>query len=91
MNLHTLFWLALATVGPVFAHPFSPRATTPGLLPKRITNPKIVFAHHMVGNTYPYRLKDWEDDIRLAHAYGIDGFALNMGQDGWQPARIADA
>jgi len=55
------------------------------------SNLKIVVAHHMVGNTYPYKLKDWEDDIRLAHASGIDGFALNMGQDEWQPTRIADA
>ncbi|TFK74888.1 hypothetical protein BDN72DRAFT_759041 [Pluteus cervinus] len=45
----------------------------------------------MVGNTFPYVLKDWSDDIALAHASGIDGFALNMGIDDWQPARVADA
>ncbi|KAG5648432.1 hypothetical protein DXG03_005006 [Asterophora parasitica] len=45
----------------------------------------------MVGNTYPYKLKDWKDDIVLAHASGIDGFALNMGRDEWQPSRVADA
>ncbi|KAF9013289.1 glycosyl hydrolase family 71-domain-containing protein [Cyathus striatus] len=31
------------------------------------------------------------DDITLAHASGIDGFALNSGTDDWQPARVADA
>jgi len=52
---------------------------------------KYVVAHHMVGNTFPYKLQDWADDITLAHASGIDGFALNMGTDDWQPARVADA
>jgi glucan endo-1,3-alpha-glucosidase len=45
----------------------------------------------MVGNTFPYKLKDWADDIALAHVSGIDGFALNIGKDDWQPARVADA
>ncbi|EKM79227.1 hypothetical protein AGABI1DRAFT_74088 [Agaricus bisporus var. burnettii JB137-S8] len=52
---------------------------------------KYVVAHHMVGNTYPYTLNDWADDIRLAHASGIDGFALNCGIDDWSAARVADA
>ncbi|CAA7261571.1 unnamed protein product [Cyclocybe aegerita] len=52
---------------------------------------KYVVAHHMVGNTFPYTLEDWAEDISLAHAAGIDGFALNMGRDEWQPARVADA
>lgn len=30
-------------------------------------------------------------DIRLASASGIDGFALNLGPDWWQPDRIRDA
>ncbi|KAG6906620.1 hypothetical protein DXG01_012938 [Tephrocybe rancida] len=53
--------------------------------------PKYVVAHHMVGNTYPYTLQDWFEDVSLAHASGIDGFALNMGSDEWQPDRVADA
>ncbi|TFK40779.1 glycoside hydrolase family 71 protein [Crucibulum laeve] len=52
---------------------------------------KYVVAHHMVGNTFPYTLQDWSDDITMAHAAGIDGFALNVGVDEWQPARVADA
>ena len=50
-----------------------------------------VWAHFMVGNTYPYAGSDWLSDINAASSYGIDGFALNMGSDSWQPARIADA
>ena len=50
-----------------------------------------VWAHHMVGNTYPYQVSDWLNDINLAHSNGIDGFALNMGSDYWQPSRVADA
>lgn len=39
---------------------------------------KAVFAHFMVGNVPSYQVADWQDDIRLAAAAGIDGFALNM-------------
>ncbi|EIM86043.1 glycoside hydrolase [Stereum hirsutum FP-91666 SS1] len=52
---------------------------------------KYVVAHHMVGNTYPYTVDTWAADIALAYANGIDGFALNIGSDDWQPARVADA
>ena len=60
----------------------------------------------MVGNTYPYQLEDWKkgtsklpapaslthhSDISLALSHGIDGFALNIGSDDWQEARVADA
>lgn len=41
--------------------------------------------------TYSYARATWADDIRLAAANGIDGFALNMGRDSWEPARVADA
>ncbi|KAF8634043.1 hypothetical protein AX17_004308 [Amanita inopinata Kibby_2008] len=50
-----------------------------------------VFAHFMVGNTYPYNLDNWVNDIMLASSKGIDGFALNIGVDSWQPDRVADA
>lgn len=45
----------------------------------------------MVGNTYPYTVDTWAADIALAYANGIDSFALNIGSDDWQPARVADA
>lgn len=56
-----------------------------------IFSPKYVVAHHMIGNTYPYTFEDWSEDITLAHGSGIDGFALNMGRDQWQPDRVSDA
>ncbi|KAL1677782.1 glycoside hydrolase family 71 protein [Schizophyllum commune] len=55
------------------------------------TGDKLVVAHHMIGNVYPYTQADWADDIALASSSGIDGFALNMGTDDWQPERVADA
>ncbi|EMD39964.1 glycoside hydrolase family 71 protein [Gelatoporia subvermispora B] len=58
---------------------------------KKRDNPKFVFAHHMVGNTYPYTVDNWASDIALAQSSGIDGFALNVGSDVWQPARVQDA
>lgn len=58
---------------------------------KRDGNPKIVVAHHMVGNTYPYTQADWEADINMAHGAGIDAFALNIGSDDWQPHQVASA
>lgn len=45
----------------------------------------------MIGNVYPYTLENWAEDVSMASASGIDGFALNMGTDEWQPARVADA
>lgn len=53
--------------------------------------PHEVFAHHMVGNTYPYTQSNWATDIKLAKAASIDGFALNIGGDWWQPLRVNDA
>ncbi|KAL6305085.1 glycoside hydrolase family 71 protein [Sparassis latifolia] len=51
---------------------------------------KLVVAHFMVGNAYPYTVEDWLDDIRLASSHGIDGFALNFGRDEWEKSRVAD-
>ncbi|KAJ3553146.1 hypothetical protein NM688_g3772 [Phlebia brevispora] len=58
---------------------------------RRDTGTKNVFAHHMVGFTYSYTSKDWVEDVRAAHAAGIDGFALNVGTDSWQPTQVASA
>ncbi|EIW68225.1 hypothetical protein TREMEDRAFT_44661 [Tremella mesenterica DSM 1558] len=59
--------------------------------PVSATGTKYLWAHHIVGNTYSYTQSTWADDISMAASAGIDGFALNMGSDSWQPARIADA
>ncbi|KAF9004562.1 glycoside hydrolase family 71 protein [Cyathus striatus] len=53
--------------------------------------PRLVVAHFMVGNTFPYTYDDWAEDIILAASKGIDGFALNVGADSWEPARVKDA
>ncbi|KAF5383410.1 hypothetical protein D9757_006161 [Collybiopsis confluens] len=44
----------------------------------------------MVGNTFPYTVQDWLEDIELAHVNCIDGFALNVGREPWQIDRVAD-
>ena len=78
---------ALLAAGSAYAKPFQQEEQ----MGKRSDNPKYVFAHHMVGNTYPYTVDNWASDIQLAHANGIDAFALNIGSDSWQPQRVADA
>jgi glucan endo-1,3-alpha-glucosidase len=50
---------------------------------------KRVFAHYMVGYTDGQGLSQWVQDMQYAQLSGIDGFALNMGTDSWQPAQIA--
>ncbi|KAG2001825.1 SEC14 cytosolic factor [Coprinopsis cinerea AmutBmut pab1-1] len=72
-----------STVEPSQTSPASPTPTN--------ASGKFVVAHHMVGNTFPYTKDDWLEDIQLAHASGIDGFALNTGREVWEPERIADA
>lgn len=44
----------------------------------------------MVGNTYPYTTEDWLEDLKLAGANEIDGFALNIGVEAWQKDRVLD-
>ncbi|KAJ7459880.1 glycoside hydrolase [Mycena latifolia] len=53
--------------------------------------PKLVVAHFMVGNTFPYTLQDWVDDMNLAAASGLDGFALNVGPDDFQTTQTNNA
>lgn len=62
-----------------------------GQLPKRDIGTKNVFAHFIVGYTYPYTQADWLQDIRGATSAGIDAFALNVGTDSWQPSQVAAA
>lgn len=58
---------------------------------KRDDAQKYVVAHFMMGNAYPYTTDDFEADIKLAHASGIDAFALNIGSDPWQPDHVQSA
>ncbi|PCH40092.1 glycoside hydrolase family 71 protein [Wolfiporia cocos MD-104 SS10] len=75
---------------PILRSPFRHRSAT-NLKRDSSNSTKLVVAHHMVGNTYPYTIDNWAADIALAHESGLDGFALNVGSDEWQPARVADA
>lgn len=52
---------------------------------------KYVVAHHIVGNTSPYTINDWADDIALASTAGIDGFALNVGNEPFEVQQVANA
>ncbi|KAF7346349.1 hypothetical protein MSAN_01862600 [Mycena sanguinolenta] len=52
---------------------------------------KFVVAHHIVGNTFPYTLQDWTNDMNLASASGLDGFALNVGPDDFQTTQTVNA
>jgi glucan endo-1,3-alpha-glucosidase len=69
----------------------SPVPTSSTGNPPSTSGENSVWAHHMVGNTYPYGVSDWLIDIQGAAAVGIDGFALNMGVESWQVDRVADA
>ncbi|GJE97162.1 glycoside hydrolase family 71 protein [Phanerochaete sordida] len=86
-----VFLLGLVASSLVQALPHSPFHHHRRSLMKKDGNQKSVFAHHMVGNTYPYTPTDWLNDITEAHAAGIDAFALNVGSDEWQPGQVAAA
>ncbi|CAM0139474.1 hypothetical protein VKS41_004715 [Umbelopsis sp. WA50703] len=48
----------------------------------------MVFAHFMVGIVASYQASDWANDISLATASGIDGFALNVGADTYTETQL---
>ena len=41
-----------------------------------------------IGNSYGYTQTNFENDITLAKNAGIDGFALNVGDDDWTWTRV---
>ncbi|KAF7972830.1 hypothetical protein HWV62_16928 [Athelia sp. TMB] len=53
--------------------------------------PKYVFAHFIVGIVASYTQADWTADMQLAQATGIDGFALNIGTDSYNPTQLGYA
>jgi hypothetical protein len=95
--MHSISLLILTLITITYALPNTlRRQDTPSQLANNFTapassTPKLVVAHHIVGNTFPYTTQDWENDINLAYASSIDGFALNLGTDSWQPQQVADA
>ncbi|KAI0635462.1 glycoside hydrolase family 71 protein [Trametes polyzona] len=64
---------------------------TPTSIVSNSTVPRAVFAHVLVGNTYNYTINTWARDISLAASKGIDAFALNVGNDVWEPFQVANA
>ena len=52
---------------------------------------KKVFAHYMVGFAYSSDQNFFDGQIKKAKSAGIDGFAMNVGIDDWQPDRISKA
>ncbi|KAH9922777.1 glycoside hydrolase [Epithele typhae] len=53
--------------------------------------PKVVVAHHIVGLTAAFTVDDWLSDIKAAQANGIDGFALNVGNDPFTTTQTENA
>ncbi|WBW72422.1 glucan endo-1,3-alpha-glucosidase Agn2 [Schizosaccharomyces osmophilus] len=49
---------------------------------------KAVVAHFMMGLTSTYQQADFEWDINNAIGYGLDGFALNFGNDSWMMEKL---
>jgi hypothetical protein len=64
-------------------HPVKKNATSTAS-----TSGKMVFAHFMVGIVSSYQASDWANDISLASASGIDGFALNIGADSYTESQL---
>lgn len=68
--------------------PIAPEIISGLAPPPPSSKPHKVWAHFMVGFTYAYTSHNWDVDIAAAKAAGIDGFALNMGTDPWQPKQV---
>ncbi|KZP29428.1 glycoside hydrolase family 71 protein [Athelia psychrophila] len=60
-------------------------------LEDRATGTKYVFAHFIVGIVASYAQSDWTNDMKLAQAIGIDGFALNIGKDSYNAQQLGYA
>ncbi|MCJ1394120.1 hypothetical protein MMC18_006998 [Xylographa bjoerkii] len=52
---------------------------------------KAVFAHFIVGNAYGFNQTTYAQDMSLASAAGIDGFALNIAGDTWTEDQLDSA
>lgn len=89
--LHLVAAVCLFVLPPASGAPIPRHLKQPNIESRADAGGKLVFAHFMVGNTFPYTLKDWSDDIALAQANGIDGFALNVGGESFHRNRVKDA
>lgn len=66
------------------ADPNTKDVSTSDANPPASDSDHYVWAHFMLGNTYPYTESMWTEQINLAKSYNIDGFALNAGSNDWQ-------
>lgn len=91
--LSLLFVADLSLSGPIgnFSAPVLPLTSMSPTPLTRRDSTKYVVAHFMVGNTYPYTVQNWLSDILLAHQSGVDAFALNVGDNTWEPQQVANA
>ncbi|CAF3398298.1 unnamed protein product [Rotaria socialis] len=69
----------------------SSTTTSSSSQPTDTKSSKKVFAHYMVGFAYPSDQNFFDAQIKRAKSAGIDGFALNVGIDDWQPDRVTKA
>nr|XP_031864159.1 uncharacterized protein CI109_000069 [Kwoniella shandongensis]KAA5531231.1 hypothetical protein CI109_000069 [Kwoniella shandongensis] len=53
--------------------------------------PRLVVAHFMLGNTYPYTEEDWLGTFDLAQKTSLDALVLNLGPEEWQFAQAQTA
>lgn len=74
----------------VIGTPSKPSTVSP-VQPSGVNADKKVFAHFMVGFAYPTDENFFNAQIKNAKSAGIDGFALNVGIDDWQPDRVGKA
>jgi len=74
-----------------FAYPLTSEVIDNSPRTPQSTSSKKVFAHYMVGFAYGSDQSFFDAQIKRAQAAGIDGFALNVGSNDWQPARVATA
>ncbi|KAL0478277.1 glucan endo-1,3-alpha-glucosidase [Acrasis kona] len=50
--------------------------------------PRYVFAHYMIGNSYATTQEMFKIDLIHAVGMGVDGFALNLGPEDWMWDRV---
>ncbi|WVQ83005.1 hypothetical protein IAT38_005143 [Cryptococcus sp. DSM 104549] len=53
--------------------------------------PRLVVAHFMLGNTYPFTEEDWLATFDLARDTNLDALALNLGPEEWQLSQARTA
>ncbi|KAK8858540.1 hypothetical protein IAR55_002767 [Kwoniella newhampshirensis] len=55
------------------------------------SRPRLVVAHFMLGNTYPFTEEDWSATFDLAEDTSVDALVLNLGPEDWQSSQAQTA